>query len=83
MVHYIVQQQVALLHGAAVQQPLPARLADDAALLQREQPGRVVERVGGVGDRLPLELGSESDARQRVQRVEEVERAALDTWCIT
>ena len=61
-----------------MEQPLPARLADDPALLQLEQPRRVVEGVGGVGDRLAVELGAEADARQCVQRVEEGEGAALD-----
>ena len=48
------------------------------AVLQLEQPVGVVEGVARVGDRLAIELGAEADARQRVQRVEEGDGAALE-----
>eukprot|EP00962_Isochrysis_galbana_P057334 scaffold29659_cov112-Isochrysis_galbana.AAC.7 len=43
-----------------------------------QQPVRVVKGVPGVGDALAGKLGSKADAGQRVERVEKLDRAALE-----
>jgi len=44
------------------------------------QPGGVVVGVARVGDGFARELRPEANAGQRVQRVEELDRAALREW---
>mmetsp|Transcript_1508 Transcript_1508/g.4271 ORF Transcript_1508/g.4271 Transcript_1508/m.4271 type:complete len:434 (+) Transcript_1508:140-1441(+) len=72
-----VEKEVRWLDGAAVEQPFPPRLGDDAAVLELKQRVGVVARVARVRDRLAAQLGAEADARQRVQRVEEGDGPAL------
>mmetsp|Transcript_53101 Transcript_53101/g.139593 ORF Transcript_53101/g.139593 Transcript_53101/m.139593 type:complete len:240 (-) Transcript_53101:27-746(-) len=74
-----MQQQVGLLHRARREQRIHPRLRDDAApLLELFEALRVVVGVARVGDRLAAKLRAEADAWQRVQRVEEGDRAALE-----
>ena len=74
----LVEEEVALLDGLVVHEGDPPRLGDDAGLAQLEQTLGGVEGVRRVDDRLAPELRLEPNARQDVQRIEELERAALE-----